>query len=114
MKRLLTGSTMYFLCFCAPPIPFLLMGKQRQYGLAMWRRIARSRLASTMLSGLFWFFSLQLLSSGNQGGALLLYLMVVACSISSVRAKRIMSREAKRDNRANSLLHKALKQERGH
>lgn len=97
MKRLLTGFTMYGLSFCAPPIPFLLMG----------------RPFAAILNGVFWFFSLQLLSSGNQGGALLLYLVVVACVVSAIRKKRIMSRESKRDNRATGLLHRALKQERG-
>ena len=98
MKRLLTGSVMYGLSFCAPPIPYLIYG----------------RPFAAILNGIFWFLSLQLLSSGNQGGALLLYLVVVACVVSAIRKKRIMNRESKRDNTANSLLHKALEQERGH
>ena len=96
MYRFVTGIAMYGLCFCAPPIPFLLMG----------------RPFAAILNGVFWFFSLQLLSSGNQGGALLLYLVVVGCVASTVRQKRTMNRESKRDNKATSLFRKALDSER--
>lgn len=86
---------MYGLCFCAPPIPFLLMG----------------RPFAAILNGAFWFGSLQLLSSGNQGGALLLYLVVAACTVSSVRVKRIIARE--NASTTSSLFRKALRSERG-
>ena len=95
MYRLLTGIMMYGLCFCAPPIPFLLMG----------------RPFAAILNGVFWFFSLQLLSSGNQGGALLLYLVVVACVVSSVKVKRLLDGE-KKDHKTNRLFHKSLDSER--
>ena len=111
MYRLVTGIVMYSLCFCAPPIPFLIMGKSYQHGLAIWKRIVQSRFVTAMLSGLFWFFSLQLLSSGSQGYALLLYLVVAACSISSVRAKRIMKRE-KYDRTIDRVFRKSLDSER--
>ena len=96
MRRLITGAIIYGLCF-SPPIPFLIM----------------SRPFAAILSGVFWFFSLQLLSSGNQGGAFLLYLVCVACAASSVRATRILKRERDQDRKATGLLHRALKQERG-
>ena len=108
--RLITGIVMYGLCFCAPPIPFLLMGKPRQHGLAIWKRVVRSRLAAAMLSGLFWFFSLQLLSSGSQSYALLLYLTVATCSVSSVKVKRLLNSE-KSDGGASRLFRQALKSE---
>ena len=97
MRRLITGSIIYGLCFCAPPIPFLIM----------------SRPFAAILSGVFWFFSLQILSSGNQGGALLLYLVVAACAVSSVRATRILKRERDQDRSADRLFRKSLDSERG-
>ncbi len=96
--RLLTGIVMYGLCFCVPPIPYLILG----------------RPFAAILNGVFWFFSLQLLSSGDQGGALLLYLVVVACVVSAICSKRIIKRETRTDKKAYKIFRQALDNERDH